>query len=259
MDLAGIVEDVGSGVKDFKIGDRVYSTLSECGAYADYQVSEDRNVFHLPSQLTFQEGAGIGCVYFTAIRSLFHIANCKAGETVFVHGASGGRIAFVQIARAHGMQVIGTAGTAEGMEIVKKQGAHYVFNHREDGYMGKIKELTDGKGVDAIMEMNAHLHLVTDLDILSNGGRLVVVGRYGNIAINPRDIMLKEAKILGVMLPNSTTAERRDIGAAINDGIQKGWLRPLIWKEFPLKEASEAHRLMANGHGAKGRIVLNMI
>ncbi|XP_069718283.1 quinone oxidoreductase-like [Phaenicophaeus curvirostris] len=139
-DVAGVIEGVGEHVTAFKKGDRVFTIGTISGGYADYAVAAANKVFPLSDKLDFKQGAAVAIPYFTAYHALFQKGHAKAGESVLVHGASGGvGIATCQIARACGLKVLGTAGTEEGMNIVLRNGAHQVFNHREANYIDKIK------------------------------------------------------------------------------------------------------------------------
>jgi NADPH2:quinone reductase len=170
-DIAGIVDAVGAGVTSVRAGDRVYAFLADAGG-AEFAVCEEWQVKPLPDRVTFQQGAALGVPYGTAWRALLLRARAKPGETVLVHGASGGvGSAAVQIARAHGMQVIGTAGTEDGLRLAVEQGAHHALNHRDPDYMKRIPGLTGGRGVDVILEMLANVNLDRDLDLIALHGR----------------------------------------------------------------------------------------
>ncbi|XP_059545151.1 quinone oxidoreductase isoform X2 [Myotis daubentonii] len=204
-DVAGVIEAVGENVSAFKKGDRVFTAGTISGGYAEFAVAADDAVYTLPEKLDFKQGAALGVPYFTAYRALLHSARGKAGESVLVHGASGGvGLAACQIARAYGLKVLGTAGTEEGKNIVLRNGAHEVFNHREVNYIDKIKKSVGEKGIDIIIEMLANVNLSNDLNLLSYGGRVIIVGSRGPIEINPRDTMAKEASMIGVALYSST-------------------------------------------------------
>ncbi|XP_036206191.1 quinone oxidoreductase isoform X2 [Myotis myotis] len=204
-DVAGVIEAVGENVSAFKKGDRVFTAGTISGGYAEFAVAADDTVYTLPEKLDFKQGAALGVPYFTAYRALLHSARGKAGESVLVHGASGGvGLAACQIARAYGLKVLGTAGTEEGKNIVLRNGAHEVFNHREVNYIDKIKKSVGEKGIDIIIEMLANVNLSNDLNLLSYGGRVIIVGSRGPIEINPRDTMAKETSIIGVALYSST-------------------------------------------------------
>lgn len=258
-DCAGIIEEVASDVTTFKKGDRVFSGQALSGSYAEYALVSSDSVQPLPSELSFEQGAAIPVPYYTAYRALFIRGHAKAGETVLVHGASGGvGVAAVQIARAFGMRVLGTAGTQGGMEVVRNAGAHSVFNHNSEGYLEAVKEELAGcQGADVIVENASHVNLGKDLPLLARGGRVSIVGSRGPVEVNPRDVMAREAIIAGVMLFNATEAELRETNAAIQGGMGAGWLRPIVGKEFLLEKASQAHEEIISG-SALGKMVLKI-
>ncbi|XP_076837814.1 quinone oxidoreductase isoform X2 [Brachyhypopomus gauderio] len=253
-DVSGVVEAIGDGV-----GDRVFTTATETGGYAEYTVATEDSVHRLPDSLDYNQGAAIGIPYFTAYRALFHKAHAKAGETVLIHGASGGvGIAACQLARAFGLKVLGTAGTPEGMKLVLSYGAHAVFNHRENDYLDRIQAATIGRGVNVIVEMLSNVNLSNDLNLLAPGGRVTVVGCRGPIEINPRDTMHKESSIIGVALFSATKEEKVETAAVLFAGMEAGWLRPLVGPEYPLENAAQAHEDIINSSGASGKMVLTM-
>ncbi|NWW49279.1 QOR oxidoreductase, partial [Pedionomus torquatus] len=256
-DVAGVIEGVGERVTAFKKGDRVFTIATISGGYADYAVAAANRVFPLSDKLDFRQGAAIGIPYFTAYRALFQKGRAKAGESVLVHGASGGvGIAACQIARAYGLKVLGTAGTEEGMNVVLRNGAHQAFNHREANYIDKIKEHTGMEGVDIIIEMLSNVNLAADLQLLSCAGRVMVVGSRGPIEINPRDTMSKESSIIGVSLFLATEEERQECAAALLDGVEAGWLKPTVGSEYPLEKVAQAHEDIIHCGGARGKMVL---
>jgi len=247
MDGAGVIKALGDGVTEYKIGDRVYFGGSVTGTYAAATIAKVSSVYLLPHNVSFSQGASLFIPYATAYRALFTKANAKPGETVFVHGASGGvGIAAVQLARAHGLTVIGTAGTEKGEELVIKEGAHHVLNHRTEGYIEAIKDLTNGKGPDIILEMLANVNLAKDLGVIAYLGRIVVIGSRGNVEIAPRDIMHKEAVVTGVALLTALPGELRESAAALHAGLTNGSLRPVVGEELKLAEAATAHERVIN-------------
>jgi NADPH2:quinone reductase len=210
----------------------------------------------LPPRVSFAQGAAMGVPYGTAWRALLIRGRARAGDTVLVHGASGGvGTAAVQIARAHGMHVIGTAGTPEGIALVRAQGAHDVLNHREVGYLQQVSALTSGRGVDVVLEMLANVNLDHDLDVLALGGRVIVIGNRGRVEIDPRKAMGKDAAILGMTLFNTTRAEFHEIHSGLVAGLENGTLTPVIAQELPLDEAPKSHVAVMEP-GALGKIVL---
>lgn len=252
-DLAGIVDAVGTGVTRFRPGDRVYTWGTVTGAYAAKALCTEDQVHPLPEGITFAQGAGVGIPCGTAWRALFIRGGAQPGETVLVHGASGAvGLACVQLARAAGLTVIGTAGTEQGSELVKKEGAHYVTAH--DDY-ARILDLTGGRGPDLIVEMLANVNLQEDLKVAAPGCRIVVVGSRGTIEIDPRLTMQKEASVLGLILYHSTPQQTAAMHAALYASMEAGILRPVVRMELPLAEAPKAHELVMSP-GAYGKIVL---
>ncbi|MBI4888399.1 MAG: NADPH:quinone reductase [Acidobacteria bacterium] len=255
-DLAGVVEAVGPGVAGVTPGDRVYAHATLTGAYAELAVCEEPHVHPLPARLTFPQGAALGVPYSTAWRALVLRAQARPGETVLVHGASGGvGVAAVQIARASGLRVIGTAGTERGVAMVREQGAHEALNHREPDYLSRVMPMTGGRGVDLVVEMLANVNLDRDLDVLALRGRVIVVGNRGRIEIDPRKIMGKDGAVLGMLLMHATAEEQRTIHAALVAGLESGALNPVVGREYPLAHAAQAHVAVMEP-GAYGKIVL---
>ena len=257
-DVAGIVEAVGTDVARVNKGDRVYAngTAAGYGGYAELTVCVESQVHPLPDRLPFAQGAAMGVPYGTAWRALFVRAQARPGETVLIHGASGGvGIAATQIARAHGLRVIGTAGTDKGVTLVREQGAHEVLNHHNADYMSRIMPLTGGLGVDVILEMLANVNLERDLEVLALRGRVIVIGNRGRVEIDPRKIMGKDGAILGMAMFNATAEELRAIHAALVAGLENGTLNPVIGRELPLAQAAQAHDAVMEP-GAFGKIVL---
>jgi len=255
-DAAGVVESVGIDVTRWRPGDRVYTAQSITGTYAEYTLCEENDLGRLPDNVSFKEGAGIWTPYATSYRALFQKAKSKAGETVLIHGASGGvGIAAIQWAKHAGLTVIGTASSEKGKALVMDQGADAVFDHSAAGYFELIKEFTQGKGVDAIIEMLANVNLLRDFEVLAMFGRITVVGNRGSLDFNPRVIMGKDATIYGMALYNSPQTDRDEIHTAIYDGLSKGYLEPIIRKTLSLSEAPLAHHEVIEKK-AFGKIVL---
>ncbi|HEU0274588.1 MAG TPA: NADPH:quinone reductase [Candidatus Udaeobacter sp.] len=265
-DGAGVVEQVGppatetsSGTTSdykFKQGDRVYTAGSLSGTYAEFVLCRMDQVHRLPDNVSFAQGAAMGTPYATAYRGMFQRAEAKPGETVLVHGASGGvGTAALQLARARGLRVLGTAGSNEGCKHAREEGAHEVFDHSAPDHFEQIMKATGGRGVDVIVELLANVNLGKDLTIMAKGGRVAIVGSRGRVEIDPRDTMQRDLDLRGMVLPNTPPAQMASIHAALVAGLENGTLRPVIAKEFPLAEAAEAHRAVLES-GAVGKIVL---
>lgn len=255
-DAAGIVEAVGDGVKKVKPGDRVYTAKTLTGAYAEYALALEEQVFPLPEKISFAQGAGVWVPCGTAYHALYHAAQARASESVLVHGASGGvGTATVQLGRAMGLTVLGTAGTAKGLDLVIREGAHQSFDHTKPGYQDQIMQSTGGRGVDIIVEMLANINLPSDLKMLATNGRVIIVGNRGDCTINARELMSRRASARGFTLWAVTDAEAAQIHAGIGAAMENGTLRPIVGKEIPLAEASRAHEEVLEP-GAHGKIVL---
>ena len=259
-DGAGVVKALGPGVTELKVGDRVYLTGTAgermTGAYAELAVCHVGQLKPLAPAVSFAQGAAVNVPYATAYRGLFHKARAIAGDTVFIHGASGGvGVAAVQLANAAGLTVIGTAGTERGRKLVREQGAHHVLDHTAPDYLAEVGRLTGGRGPNVIIENLANVNLQKDLDMVARYGRIVVIGNRGTLEINPRGAMSKDVAILGLSLPNASPDELKSIHAALIAGLANGTLRPVVGRELPLKDAAVAHAAVLEP-GAYGKIVL---
>jgi NADPH:quinone reductase len=255
-DGSGTVEAVGDGVKRFKVGDRVYTAGSLTGTYAEQALCDEQSLFPLPANASFSQGASMHVPYATAYRALFHRAKARPGETLLVHGASGGvGTAAVQLARAAGLRVIGTVGSDRGKKLALAEGAHEVLDHKSPGHFDQALALTGGRGFDVILEMLANVNLGRDLGLLAPAGRVVVIGNRGTIEINPRDAMMRDGSILGMSLWNATSDDLFSIHSALVAGLENKTLRPVIGQEIPLADAARAHVAVMEP-GAYGKIVL---
>ncbi len=260
-DGAGVIDAVGPEVDNVAIGDRVYIAGSLSGAYAENTVCLGTRVYPLPEPASFAQGAAINVPYGTAYQAMFHRGRALPGESVFVHGASGGvGIAAVQLAHAAGLTVIGSAGTERGRHLVLEQGADHVLDHTVDDYLDQVMSLTNERGVNLIMEMLANINLGNDLNVLAHGGRVVIIGNrgpgnQGTVSINPRALMARDADIRGMSLGNASEEDRVRMHAAIVAGLANASLRPVIGQEFPLAEAAKAHHAVMETR-AYGKIVL---
>src|SRR6266567_4729313 len=253
VDGAGIVGAVGEGVSAFKKGDRVYIAGSLTGTYAEKSLSKAAQLHRLSEHVSFGQGAAVGVPYATAYRGVVHKAKGQKGETILIHGASGGTgLAAVQIAKSLGMTVIGTASTDKGRQIILDQGAAHALNH---GQKDEVLKITDGKGVNVIIEMLANKNLANDLSMIAFHGRIVIIGSRGNIEITPRDIMARESDVSGFTLWNVPEPDLAAIHDAIVKGLESGAFKPVIDETIPLADARRAHEAIV-APGSFGKIVL---
>jgi NADPH:quinone reductase len=262
FDGAGIVEAIGEGVEHLKTGDRVFVAAllakKNTGTYSQKVVCDAEAVHLLPESVTYEEGAALGIPAMAAYRALFHRANIKAGETVLIHGASGGvGLLAVQMAAGIGATVIGTASTEEGKSLVKAAGATYVVSHVKEDSFNELLTLTNGIGPDVIIESLANENLENDLKIIAPFGRIVIVGNRGSIEVNPRLAMIKEADILGMALWNAPAHEYNASLEGVAAFLKAGILKPIVGDELPLSDAVKAHEQILSKK-ARGKMVLTI-
>ena len=255
-DGAGEITAIGEEVSGFDIGDRVYVYAPKGGGtYAEMIACKSDQIHRLPPGVSFEQGAALGVPYATAHRALFGKANAKMGEFVFIHGASGGvGTAAIQLARRAGLTVAGTASDEDFIECV---GAKYTFNHHVEGYLSDALGATCGRGFDVILEMLANENLGRDPEVLAPFGRIVVIGSRGEVTVNARDWMARDATIHGMTLFNVSPAQLKEIHADLVAGLEGGELKPIIGQKFELAEAGRAQRAVMEGE-SHGKIVLTM-
>jgi NADPH2:quinone reductase len=255
-DGAGII--ARSELPSLPVGTRVFVTASLTGTYAEQALCVPEEVFPLPDNISFEQGAALGVPYGTAMWALYFRGRPHPGEILLVHGASGGvGLAALQLARMKELRVFGTAGTPEGMDLIRQQGAEAAFNHHDPHYLDEIKAATGGKGVDIILEMAAHQNLGNDLSLLARRGRVVVIGSRGPVQIDPRDLMQREADVYGITLFSATPEIRKQIYTFISNGLESRALNPVIGCALPLGDAARAHEQIMTA-SARGKIVLTM-
>src|SRR5205809_3417721 len=237
-DGAGVIEQIGADVNEFKPGDRVYTGGSLSGTYAEFALCKTEQVHRLPENVSFPQGAAMGTPYATAYRGLFQRADAQPGETVLIHGASGGvGTAAVQLARARGLRVFGTAGSDEGRKLAREQGAHEVFDHRAPDHFEQTMKPTGGRGVAVIVDLLAKVNLGKDLTILAKGGRVAIIGSRGRVEIDPREAMQRDVVLRGLVMPNTPPADLASIHAAHVAGPGNRAMTFATGKAFSLDEA----------------------
>ena len=237
-------------------GERVYTSGSLSGTYAEFALCRDDQVHPLPDDLSYAQGAALGVPYETAHRALLQRARAVAGETVLVHGASGGvGLAVVQFARAAGLKVAGTAGSEAGRALLRSHGVVQAFDHRDPRHLAAAVDATGGKGFDVIIELLANVNLGDDLTALAMHGRVVVVGSRGTVTVDPRDLMNVEGAVLGMLSFHASPEEVAETRVAIAAGLKDGSLHPVVARELPLRDAARAHRHIME-RPALGKLVL---
>lgn len=261
LELAGEVEALGSSVRGFRRGDRVFA-LAGGGGYAEKAVVDYRLAMGIPAGWSFAQAAAVPEVFFTAQETLFTLGELEAGETVLIHAAgSGVGTAGIQMARAAGARVLITAGSAEKIRKTKELGAHEGCNYKEKDFAAWVKEVTKGKGTDLIQDFVGAPYWERNLDCLTVGGRLVLVGTLGGtkVDVDLRTIMVKRLKILGSVLRARSLEEKIAITRRFKEKwlpqLAAGMMQPVIDKVFFLNDAAEAHRYMEANQNF-GKIIL---
>lgn len=255
-DCAGIVETIGSKVTSFQPGDPVFCDTMKKGAYAQYYSIAEEFVLPLGKHLTFSQGAAVGVGYRTAYRALFERAKVDSGERILIRGASGGvGLPCLEMAKLHGCFVVATASSFRGQNQCCLKGADAVFGHNID--LETVQRLTNGDMFDVIIEMLANKNLDSDLQLLGRGGRIVVVGNRGRTEINPRDLMMKETSIIGMLGGPKNDLETRRYRSYLKIQILNGNLSPTVGSLYPFFQAPRTHNeVIKHTKGTTGKIVL---
>ncbi len=254
-DVSGTISALGDEVTGWHVGDRVYSSGTRSGGYAEYAICGEEQVFPLPENMSFQEGAAVGVPGAAAWRALFVRGEGTSGDRVLIHGASGSvGLAAIQLAKAVGMEVHGTAGTGRGLEVIRELGVDHYYDHRNAYYCEEIED-NCGEGFHLILEMLANVNLEHDLGFLAPRGRVVIIGSRGRIEIDPRATMGKETEIRGMSLFNCSAEEMTTAQSGLYDAMETGKYKPVISQTMVLAKASFAHRQVLEP-GNCGKILL---
>ena len=259
-DASGVISSTGKSARNVKVGDRVFVGFglgfNMTGCYAEKVVRPATDVVRLPDSVSFNAGAALGIPYVTAHYGLFARGNAIAGETVFIHGASGSvGTAAIQLAKRAGLKVVGSGGSDKGRQLILDEGADHVVDHNNEGYLKEVRKLCGGEGPALILEMLANVNLAADLDLAAKYGRVIVIGSRGEVSINPRVAMMKDLDIKGLAIFNGTREQMHSIVEDLLAGLNDGSLRPIIGREMPLADAAKSH-VDVLAPGAFGKIVL---
>jgi len=261
LDGAGTIVKLGANVTGFNINDRVYFNRNLTGSAAEFAICAPENTFPLADSLSFIEGACLGVPYTTAYRALFDRANAKAGQKVLIHGGTGAvGLAAVQLALAAGMDVVASTGTSAGEALLKAQGVQHVIKHNEADHLSPFQTtppLSLENGFDIIIEMLANQNLDQDLKALNRGGCVAIIGNRATVEINPRDLMARDASVIGVALANIKPDELKRIAQALYPLLQGQLLKPIVRKTFTLAELPQAHEAVLES-GALGNLVIDL-
>ncbi len=259
-EVAGVVRSVGAGVDHVQPGDRVAAIL-EWGAYASVVVAPAQFVVRLPSLMSFETGAAFGVAYLTAYLGLVHRGGLRRGETLLVHAAASGvGLAAVEVGRALGARVLGTAGSEQKCAVAREHGAETCFDSSREDWVEAVLKATNGRGADVIYDPVGGDLFDRSLKCLAWCGRLLVIGfASGRIpTIEANRILLKNIAIVGLHLGAYRKHDPHTLRQSLQDlfGLyESGLLHPQIGATFPLVEAARALALLQS-RGTTGKVVL---
>lgn len=263
LEVAGIIEAMGKNCSTFKIGDKVCALVAG-GGYAEYCVAPEGQCLPIPQNLSFVDGASLPETFFTVWSNVFERGKLKHGETLLVHGGSSGiGVTAIQMAKAFGAHVYVTAGSDEKCAFCEKLGADKAINYKTEEFKEVAKALTKNKGVDVILDMIGGDYTNDNLDILAEEGRLVLINfmRGDEVTIKFSKVMRKRLTITGSTLRARDVAFKSMLAGELYKHVWpwlvSGKIKPVIFKTFPLWQASDAHALMESSNHI-GKIVLTI-
>ena len=261
LEVAGEIIQLGSGVADWKTGDKV-SALVAGGGYAAYVAAPAPQCLPIPGKLGMVEAAALPETFFTVWTNVFERGQLKAGETLLVHGGSSGiGTTAIQIAVKLGARVITTAGSDEKCRACEELGAERAVNYKNEDFVEAVKEFTSGAGVDVVLDMVGGDYIPRNIKAMAADGRHVNIAFLGGskVEVNFMPVMLKRLTLTGSTLRPQPVERKAEIARALKDKvwplIAAGEIKPVIHATFPLTDAAEAHRLMESSQHI-GKIVL---
>lgn len=263
LEVAGTVTALGPNVTGLSVGDEVTALLSG-GGYAEYVTAAAPLCLPIPAGLSMVEAAALPETYFTVWTNLFERGGCKSGDNVLIHGGTSGiGTTAIQLAAAFGARVFATAGTHAKARFCEGLGAVRGIDYRTEDFVEIVRNATDGKGADIILDMVAGTYVQRNIDAAAVEGRIVVIAVLGGARaeIMMNKIMVKRLTLTGSTLRPRTIAQK----ASVAEGVRRNvWpllaarrVRPIIHATFPLAEAAEAHRLMESSSHI-GKIMLTV-
>jgi NADPH2:quinone reductase len=264
LECAGEVVATGAAVTRFKPGDRVCA-LTNGGAYAEYCAAPEAQALPWPAGYDALRAAALPETYFTVWANLFGHGRLAAGETVLVHGGTSGiGVTAIQLAKAFGATVFATAGSAQKLEACIRLGADAAIDYKTQDFAAEVKRLTDGRGVDVILDMVGAAYFARNLRSLALDGRCVIIAFLGGHqaeAVDLRPIMVKRLTVTGSTMRPRTTAQKGAIAAALEAKVwpllAEGRCGPEIFRSFPMAQAAQAHALMESSAHI-GKIMLQV-
>ena len=264
LEVAG--EVVGGDLQGspFQLGDKVCA-LVQGGGYAEYCVAPIAQCLPVPAGLSMIEAASLPETYFTVWQNVFQGATLSVGESLLVHGGSSGiGVAAIQIAKALGHRVFATVGNQEKYEAVLALGVDAAINYRTEHFAQRIKELTQGRGVDVILDMVAAKYLQSNIDCLADDGRIALIALLGGVKaeLDMGRMLRRRLSIRGSTLRPRSVEVKAEIARQLQKKVwpllESGDIRPVVFRVFKMDEATQSHQMMEAGQHI-GKIVLSVI
>ncbi|MFQ5959665.1 MAG: NAD(P)H-quinone oxidoreductase, partial [Alphaproteobacteria bacterium] len=263
LEIAGTVAALGPGVAGWKRGDALCALVAG-GGYAEYCAAPAAQCLPVPAGFDMVKAAALPETFFTVWTNVFQRGRLAGGERFLVHGGSSGiGTTAIQIAAARGARVFATAGSAEKCAACERLGAERAINYRDEDFVAVVKELTQGEGVDVILDMVGGDYIARDIAALRPEGRLVFIAFLGGsgVELDFLPLMLKRITVTGSTLRPRSIEEKGAIAAELRAEVwpllDAGTIAPVIDSTYPLAEAAEAHRRMESGAHI-GKIVLTV-
>jgi putative PIG3 family NAD(P)H quinone oxidoreductase len=263
LEISGRIVALGDCVNGLSLGDEVCALVAS-GGYAEYCVADSDLCLPVPGPLSLLEAGGLPENYFTVYDNIFTRGRLAAGETLLVHGGSSGiGSTAIQLAKQAGVTVYATAGSPEKCDFCRSLGADVAINYREQDFAEEVKRLTDGKGVDVILDMVGGPYIARNISLLAMEGRLVQIAflQSSKVDIDFMPVMLRRLTITGSTLRPRSVALKAKIADALRQNVwpllEKGAVRPFVHATFPLEQAREAHELMESS-AHQGKIMLEI-
>ena len=263
LEVSGRVVALGDGVSEWRIGDFVCA-LTPGGGYAEYCVAPAAHCLPPPRGLALLDAASLPENYFTVWNNLFDRVHLTAGETVLIHGGSGGiGLAAIQLAKAFDAKPITTVGSADKAAFCRDIGAAHVINYREQDFVSEVATITGKKGVDVVLDMVGGDYIEKNMKCLAIEGRMAIIAflQGSKVTVDWRHIMMRRLTITGSTLRASPSKRKAEIAGSLRDKVwplfEAKKIKPVIFRVFPVAEAAEAHRLMESSAHI-GKIMLEV-
>ena len=250
LECSGTVREVGQGVTDWQVGDQACALLAG-GGYAEQVAVPVGQLLPLPAGVSLMDAAALPEVTCTVWSNVFMLATLRPGEVLLVHGGSSGiGTMAIQLARQIGATVAVTAGSAAKLDRCRELGASILVNYRDQDFVEQVRQATDGRGADVILDNMGAIYLARNVELLATNGRLVVIGLQGGrkAELDLGTLLGKRAAVLATTLRARSAAEKATIVSSVREHVwpllESGVVRPVIDSRLPLAEAAQAHRLV---------------